>query len=171
MLECRNVSESGHEKQGAKTCIDDFCHKYEDSITRKINILLSKNKTAEHVIEDVKKKLAASINRENVIWTNQAFIRSQNPNMNFDEDAAKLTQKLHNSKTNYLNPKIDYGKLKEKDYLHHFMTQAVIRYENTQTGEQSTFLTYALQKFIRFNSIRKQTMKKLDNEKTFHDML
>lgn len=43
------------------------------------------------------------------------------------------------------------------------MTQAVIRYENTQTGEQSTFLTYILQKFIEFNKIRKQTLKKLDN--------
>lgn len=115
------------------------------------------------MIDDVKKKMAASLNRENLIWTNQAFIKSQNPNLNFEEDVNKLTQKLHNSKVNYLNPKIDYNKLKEKDYLHHFMTQAVIKYENTQTGEQCTFLTYALQKFIRSNNIRKQTMKKLDN--------
>lgn len=43
------------------------------------------------------------------------------------------------------------------------MTQAVIRYENTQTGEQSTFMTYIQQKFIKFNTIRKQTIKKLDN--------
>jgi hypothetical protein len=84
----------------------------------------------------------------------------------------KLSQKLHNQQTaSYINPKIDYSKLREKDYIHHFMTQAVIRYENTQTGEQSTFLTYILQKFIKFNSLRKQTIRKLDNERTFHDML
>ena len=43
------------------------------------------------------------------------------------------------------------------------MTQAVIRYENTQTGEQSIFMTYILQKFIKFNKIKKNTLKKLDN--------
>jgi len=84
----------------------------------------------------------------------------------------KLTQKLHNQQQpTYIQPRIDHNKLKEKDYIHHFMTQAVIRYENTQTGEQSTFLTYILQKFIKFNSIRKSTLKKLDNEQTFHEML
>ena len=51
------------------------------------------------------------------------------------------------------------------------MTQAVIKYENTQTGEQSIFMTYILQKFIKFNTIKKSTLKKLDNEKTFHDMM
>jgi hypothetical protein len=116
--------------------------------------------------------MAASINRDHVIWTNQVLIRSQNPNVTFEEDMNRLTQKLHNQQQPYyIHPKIDYSKLKEKDYMHHFMTQAVIRYENTQTGEQSTFLTYIQQKFIKFNSIRKQTLKKLDNEKTFHDML
>lgn len=116
--------------------------------------------------------MEASINRDNVIWTNQVIIRSQNPNITFDEDMNKLTQRLHNQqKPFFISPKIDYNKLKQKDYLHHFMTQAVIRYENTQTGEQSTFLTYILQKFIEFNKIRKQTLKKLDNQKTFHDML
>ena len=43
------------------------------------------------------------------------------------------------------------------------MTQAVIRYENTQTGEQSVFMTYLLQKFIKYDAIRKQTVKRLDN--------
>lgn len=51
------------------------------------------------------------------------------------------------------------------------MTQAVIKYEDTKTGEQSVFMTYILQKFIKFNNIRKNTIKKLDNEKTFHDMM
>ena len=46
--------------------------------------------------------------------------------------------------------------------MHHFMTQAVIHYENTQSGEQSIFLTYILKKFIKFTSIKKQVMKKLD---------
>lgn len=55
--------------------------------------------------------------------------------------------------------------------MHHFMTQTVIRYENTQTGEQSTFMTYILQKFIKFDNIKKKTMKNLDNEKTFHNMM
>jgi hypothetical protein len=62
-----------------------------------------------------------------------------------------------------MKPKIDFSKLKEKDYLHHFMTQAVIKYEDTKTGEQSLFMTYMLQKFIKFNNIRKSTIKKLDN--------
>jgi hypothetical protein len=70
-----------------------------------------------------------------------------------------------------MKPKIDFSKLKEKDYLHHFMTQAVFKYEDTKTGEQSLFMTYMLQKFIKFNNIRKSTIKKLDNEKTFHDMM
>jgi hypothetical protein len=51
------------------------------------------------------------------------------------------------------------------------MTQAVIRYENTQTGEQSIFLTYILQKFVKYNNLRKNTIKKLDNEKTFRDLM
>jgi hypothetical protein len=51
------------------------------------------------------------------------------------------------------------------------MTQAVFKYEDTKTGEQSLFMTYMLQKFIKFNNIRKSTIKKLDNEKTFHDMM
>ena len=108
--------------------------------------------------------MASSINRDNVIWTNQVLIKSQNPSVTFEEDMVKLTQKLHNQQQpTYIQPKIDFNKLKEKDYIHHFMTQAVIRYENTQTGEQSTFLTYIIQKFIKFNSIRKSTLKKLDN--------
>ena len=125
---------------------------------------MDKNKTAENLIEDIKKKMASSINRDNVIWTNQVLIKSQNPSVTFEEDMVKLTQKLHNQQQpTYIQPKIDFNKLKEKDYIHHFMTQAVIRYENTQTGEQSTFLTYIIQKFIKFNSIRKSTLKKLDN--------
>lgn len=32
-------------------------------------------------------------------------------------------------------------------------------------------MTYILQKFIKFNTIKKSTLKKLDNEKTFHDMM
>lgn len=115
-------------------------------------------------MEDIKKKMIASINRDNVIWTNQVIIKCQNPNITFDDDMNKLTQKLHNQQTpTYINPKFDTKNLKEKDYIHHFMTQAVIKYENTQTGEQSTFLTYILQKFIKFNNIKKQTMKKMDN--------
>lgn len=73
--------------------------------------------------------MVASINRDNVIWTNQVTIKSQNPNVTFDEDMSKLSQKLHNQQIpTYINPKIDYQKLKEKDYIHHFMTQAVIKY-------------------------------------------
>jgi hypothetical protein len=71
----------------------------------------------------------------------------------------------------YIHPKFDPNKLKAKDYLHHFMTQAVIKYENTQTGEQSIFMTYIQQKFIKFDQIKKRTIKQLDNEKTFHDMI
>ena len=32
-------------------------------------------------------------------------------------------------------------------------------------------MSYQLRKIIKFNSIRKQTLKKLDNEKTFHEMI
>lgn len=116
--------------------------------------------------------MAASINREHIIWTNEVKIRCQNANIVYEEDSSKLSQKLINQQQAvYINPKIDYNKLKEKDYVHHFMTQAVIKYENTQTGEQSIFMTYILQKFIKFNTIKKSTLKKLDNEKTFHDMM
>ena len=141
-------------------------------MAKKINILLHKNKTAEHLIEDIRKKLSFCINRENVIWTNQVLIKSQNPCVSFEGDMHKLSQKLHNAQNpTFIHPRLDATKLKEKDYMHHFMIQAVVRYENTQTGEQSTFLTYEMRKIIRFNSIRKQTLRKLDNEKTFHDML
>ena len=93
-------------------------------------------------------------------------------NVSYDEDITKLSQKLINHlQPVYMKPKIDFNKLKEKDYLHHFMTQAVFKYEDTKTGEQSLFMTYMLQKFIKFNNIRKSTIKKLDNEKTFHDMM
>ncbi len=116
--------------------------------------------------------MAASINRQNIIWTNEVKIKSQNGNIVYEEDSNKLSQKLINHQQPlYINPKFDQKKLKERDYIHHFMTQAVIRYQNTQTGEQSIFMTYILQKFIRFNKIRKSTLKKLDNEKTFHDMM
>lgn len=53
--------------------------------------------------------MVASINRDNVIWTNQVTIKSQNPNVTFDEDMSKLSQKLHNQQIpTYINPKIDY---------------------------------------------------------------
>ena len=141
-------------------------------MAKKINILLNRNKTAENIIEDIRKKMGFCINRDNVIWTNQVLIKSQNPCVTFDADMNKLSQKLHNTQSlTYIHPKIDSSKLKEKDYMHHFMVQAVVKYENTQTGEQSTFMSYQLRKIIKFNSIRKQTLKKLDNEKTFHEML
>jgi hypothetical protein len=174
MLECRNINESNREKDSnnVRTCIDDFCVAYEDSVAKKINILLNKNKTAENLIEDIRKKMNVCINRDNVVWTNQVLLKSQNSCVSFDADMGKLSQKLHNTQAlTYIHPKIDSSKLKEKDYMHHFMIQAVVRYENTQSGEQSTFMSYQLRKIIRFNTIRKQTLKKLDNEKTFHDML
>jgi hypothetical protein len=141
-------------------------------IAKKINILVDKNKTADHLIEDIRKKMSASITRSHVIWTNEVKIKCQNACVTYDDDGSKLSQKLINQQQAvYINPKIDNSKLKEKDYIHHFMTQAVIKYENTQTGEQSIFMTYILQKFIKFNSLKKNTLKKLDNEKTFHDMM
>lgn len=51
------------------------------------------------------------------------------------------------------------------------MTQAVIKYEDTQTGEQSTFLTYVMKKIIKYDAIRQSTINKLDNETTFHEVL
>lgn len=132
-------------------------------MAKKINILL-KNKTPEQLIEDIRKKLNFCINRDNVIWTNQVLIKSQNPCVTFDADSNKLSQKLHNTQAlTYIHPKIDSSKLREKDYMHHFVIQAVVRYENTQTGEQSTFMSYQLRKLIKFNTIRRQTLKKLDN--------
>ena len=65
------------------------------------------------MIEDVKKKLLVSINRDHLIWTNKVIIRSQNPNVTFEEDMLKNSQKLHSQQTaTYFNPKIDYSKLK-----------------------------------------------------------
>jgi hypothetical protein len=32
-------------------------------------------------------------------------------------------------------------------------------------------MTYIQQKFIKFDQIKKRTLKQLDNEKTFHDMI
>lgn len=155
-----------------KTCIDTFCARNDDTIAKKINILLDKNKTADNLIEDIKKKMSVTINREHVIWTNEVKIKCQNPNITFEDDMNKLSQKLHNQQqATYIHPKMNHNKLTEKDYAHHFMTQAVIKYENTQTGEQSIFLTYILQKIIKYDKIRKNTLKKLDNEKTFHDMM
>ena len=117
-----------------KTCIDSFCQTYEDSVAKKINILLNKHKTTENIIDDVRKKIGFCINRDNVIWTNQVQVRSQNPCVTFD-DTNKLSQKLYNTQSlTYIHPKIDSAKLKEKDYMHHFMVQAVVKYENTQTG-------------------------------------
>jgi len=85
---------------------------------------------------------------------------------------SKLTHKLHNQlQPTFINPKVNFKALKEKDYMHHFMTQAVIRYENNQTGEQSIFMTYILQKFMKAGSIKRKTMKSLDNEKTFHNIM
>ena len=164
MLECRNVGESLINKEARRTVIDDFCARNEGTCAQKINILVDRNKSASHLIDDVKKKMVASINRDNVYWTNQVLIRCQNPNISFEDDMNRLSQKLHNQQqATYINPKINYGKLGPKDYIHHFMTQAVIRYENTQTGEQSVFMTYLLQKFIKYDAIRKQTVKRLDN--------
>ena len=81
------------------------------------------------MVEEIKRKMATSINRENILWTNQVFIRSQNSNVTYDEDMNKLTKKLHNQQSvNYIHPKVNYEHLKERDYMHYFMTQAVIRY-------------------------------------------
>ena len=134
MLECRSI-EPGVKEKEIKTCIDQFCAKNEDTVAKKINILVDKNKTADSLIIDIKKKLQTSINRDNVIWTNQVLIKSQNPNLTFEQDMARLSTKLHNqNQATFIHPKIDFSKLKEKDYIHHFMSQAVIKYENTQTG-------------------------------------
>jgi hypothetical protein len=44
---------------------------------------MDKNRTADNLVEDIKKKMIASINRDNVIWTNQVLIKSQNANVSF----------------------------------------------------------------------------------------
>lgn len=73
--------------------------------------------------------MSCSINREHVLWTNEVKISCQNPNIKYEEDSVKLSQKLINQQQAvYINPKFDASKLKAKDYIHHFMTQAVIKY-------------------------------------------
>lgn len=102
--------------------------------------------------------------RTNGIWTNEVIIKSQNSNFTFTEDSRKLSERLQNSISPiYIKPEFESRNLKEKDYIHHFMTQAVIKYEDTQTGEQSTFLTYVMKKIIKYDSIRQSTINKLDN--------
>lgn len=131
ILQCRNINQNNRQKDvnNVKTCIDEFCAKNDQTIAKKINILVDKNKTAEHLIEDIRKKMTACINRQHVLWTNEVKIKCQNPNIQYDEDSAKLSQKLINQQQAvYINPKFDNNKLKEKDYIHHFMTQAVVKY-------------------------------------------
>jgi hypothetical protein len=73
--------------------------------------------------------MIASINRDNVIWTDSVSIKCQHPLVNYDEEMSNLTKKIHNLQTiQHIHPKIDDKKLKEKDYVHHFMTQIVIKY-------------------------------------------
>ena len=55
-------------------------------MTRKINCLLSKNKTADHLVDDIKNKMTKIINRDNAIWTNKVRIRAQNSCVSFEED-------------------------------------------------------------------------------------
>ena len=113
MLECRNINQNNRDSNNIKTSIDAFCQNYQDSLAKKINILLNKNKTAQNIIEDIRKKMIYSINRDNVIWTNQVLIKSQNPCVTFDADMNKLSQKLHNTQSlTYIHPKIESTKLK-----------------------------------------------------------
>ena len=85
VLECRNINENNRDKDinNVKTCIDEFCVRNDETIAKKINILVDKNKTAENLIEDIKKKMSCSINREHVLWTNEVKINCQNANIKY----------------------------------------------------------------------------------------
>lgn len=43
------------------------------------------------------------------------------------------------------------------------MTQIVIKYEDTKTGEQSIFMSYITQKFIKYTKMKPKDLKSLDN--------
>jgi hypothetical protein len=51
------------------------------------------------------------------------------------------------------------------------MTQIVIKYEDTKTGEQCIFMSYIIQKFIKYSKMKPKDLKSLDNENTFMNII
>jgi hypothetical protein len=90
----------------------------------------------------------------------------------FEKNIQDLHGKLFNNKqTVHLIPDFAEKKLNPKDYLHHFMTQIVIKYEDTKTGEQCIFMSYIIQKFIKYSKMKPRDIKSLDNENTFMNII
>ncbi len=66
----------------------------------------------------------------------------------------------------HIQPKFEEKKFKQKDYTFPFMSQVVIKYENTDTKEQCVFMSYLIQKLVKYENMRKRDKKTLDNEGT-----
>jgi hypothetical protein len=102
-----------------------------------------------------------------VCWVNNVMIKCENPNITYEQSMKDLDLKSINYNNVYhIQPKLDEKKFKQKDYTFPFMTQVVIRYENIDTKEQSVFMSYIIQKLVKFENLRKRDKKTLDNEDT-----
>ena len=116
--------------------------------------------------------MKTGIDRDNCKFSNEAYLKCQHPSVTFDKSCNELHGKLFNLKqTVHLIPEFTEKKLQSKDYLHHFMTQIVIKYEDTKTGEQYIFMSYIIQKFIKYSKMKPKDLKSLDNENTFLNII
>ena len=79
--------------------------------------------------------MRVGIDRDNCKFANEVFIKSQHPIINYEKSKNEIQNKLFNLRqVVHIVPEYIEKKLTPKDYLHHFMTQIVLKYEDTKTG-------------------------------------
>ena len=55
-----------------------------------------------------------------------------------------------------LTPKFNEEKLKPQDYLYPFMTQIIVKYQNINTKQEEIFMSYLIQKFIKYGDMNRK---------------
>ena len=105
-------------------------------------------------------------------WMNELKVKCQHSAIDYEKSARTIKIKLFNeNQQEYLTPKFTEKDLKPQDYLYPFMTQIIIKYQNIETKQEEVFMTYMIQKFIKYSVMNKTHKEALNSQKTLENVL
>ena len=69
-------------------------------------------------------------------WVNNVQIRCENPNISYTESIKeeRIDKCINFNKLYHLDPKLNEKKFGARDYIFPFMTQIIVKYEDTNSG-------------------------------------
>lgn len=149
------------------TAVQQFYRRYE--YERK-DVDLTDKADIEKFTETLKRIVDNAYNGKT--WMNELRVKCQHSAIDYEQSVRTIRVKLFNeNQQEYLTPKFNEKALKPQDYLYPFMTQIVIKYQNIETKQEEVFMTYMVQKFIRYSQMAKTQKAVLNSQRTLENVL